>query len=53
MSVANFGTFLPLAEALKAQGWEIVKYEDLGYGVTLTIIPKKQQTAEAEQWDTP
>ena len=39
MSLDDFDTFLALAEALKAAGWVIQKFENLGDGVTLTIVP--------------
>jgi hypothetical protein len=40
---------LTLVGSLTEAGWEIVKFEDLGGGVTLTIVPKKQEAAgEAE-----
>jgi hypothetical protein len=44
MSVADFDTFLTLARVLKEAGWAIVKFENLGGGVTLTIVPQKQET---------
>jgi hypothetical protein len=47
MSTADFDTFLALAKILKEAGWTIVKFEDIGGGVTLTIAPQKQ-TAGAE-----
>ena len=48
MSADNFDTFLALAETLKADGWETVKFENLGGGVTLTVVPQKQKAAGAE-----
>jgi hypothetical protein len=48
MNASDFDTFLAVAETLKAAGWEIVKFENLGEGVTLTIVPHKQETAGAE-----
>jgi hypothetical protein len=48
MSTSDFDTFLTLAETLAEAGWEIIKFENLGGGVTLTIVPKTQKTAEAE-----
>jgi hypothetical protein len=39
MKLDEFDTFLALAEALKAAGWTIQKFEDLGGGVTLTFVP--------------
>jgi hypothetical protein len=32
-------TFLTLVETLKAGGWTIQKFEDLGGAVALTILP--------------
>jgi hypothetical protein len=48
MRLDEFDTFLTLAETLKTGGWAIVKFEDLGGGVTLTIVPQKAETPEAE-----
>jgi hypothetical protein len=48
MSASDFDTFLTLGETLSEAGWEIVKFENLGGSVTLTIIPKQQKAAEAE-----
>jgi hypothetical protein len=42
-------TLLALAETLTKAGWEIVKFEDLGGGAMLTIMPKKQEAGEAGQ----
>jgi hypothetical protein len=47
MSTSGSNTFLSLAETLAEAGWEIVKFENLGGGVTLIIIPQTQK-AEAE-----
>jgi hypothetical protein len=48
MNLKEFENFLTLAETLKANSWVIVKFEDLGGGVTLTIVPQKQSPADAE-----
>jgi hypothetical protein len=58
MNTDSFDTFLSLAETLTAQGWAIVKFEDRGGGITLTIaprdttnltrVPKPQETAVEE-----
>jgi hypothetical protein len=48
MSREDFDTFLDLAKILREEGWVIVKFENIGGPVTLTIIPKKQKTAGAE-----
>jgi hypothetical protein len=48
MSAADFDTFLTLAEILKAAGWAIVKFENPGGGVALTIVPQERKTPEAE-----
>jgi hypothetical protein len=47
VNAGDFDTFLALAEILQAAGWEIVKFENIGGGVALTIVPKKQETTEA------
>jgi hypothetical protein len=39
MSLDDFDTFLALIEALKAAGWAIQKFEHLGGGITLTLVP--------------
>jgi hypothetical protein len=41
VSTTNSDTFLALAEILAAGGWAIVKFEDLGSGVTLTLVPRQ------------
>jgi hypothetical protein len=46
MSGADFDTFLFLGEALKAAGWGIMKFENLGGGVELTIVPIPEKEAE-------
>jgi hypothetical protein len=43
MNIDDFDTFLSLAETLKAGGWAIVKFENLGGGITLTIIPASEK----------
>jgi hypothetical protein len=43
VSTDDFDTFMALAEALKAAGWAIQKFENLGGGVTLTIVPLKEK----------
>jgi hypothetical protein len=48
MSTTDFDTFLTLDEALKAAGWAIYKFEIIGGGVTLTIVPQMPETGEAE-----
>jgi hypothetical protein len=48
MSASDFDAFLTLAETLAESGWAIVKFEDLGGGVELTIVPQKQEAGEAE-----
>jgi hypothetical protein len=48
VSPADFDTFLTLVEILKAAGWTIAKFEDLGGAVTLTIVPHKREAAGAE-----
>jgi hypothetical protein len=48
MSTFDFDTFLALAEILTGAGWEIMKFENPGGGVTLTIVPKNQKAGEAE-----
>jgi hypothetical protein len=48
MSGGDFDAFLTLAESLKREGWVIVKFEDLGGGIALTIVPSEQKTPEAE-----
>jgi hypothetical protein len=48
MSVSDFDAFLTLAETLAEEGWAIVKFEDLGGGIELTIVPQKRETGEAE-----
>ena len=46
-------TYLDIGKTLAAAGWKIIKYEDLGGGVTLTIIPvpKKEEKENAEELD--
>ena len=48
MSAADFDAFLVLAETLSEAGWAIVKFENLGGGVALTIVPQNRKPAEAE-----
>jgi hypothetical protein len=48
MMINDFDIFMELAKTLAAAGWVIVKFENLGGGATLTIVPQKQETAEAE-----
>jgi hypothetical protein len=47
MSVPDLDAFLALGEALKAAGWGIMKFENLGGGVELTIVPFSEKE-EAE-----
>jgi len=35
-------TFLSIGKTLTAVGWKIIKFEDFGGGVTLTIIPQEK-----------
>jgi hypothetical protein len=61
MNTDSFDAFLSLAETLKAQGWGIMKFEDIGGGIALTIVPKgkvnltcvpkPQGTAEKEEYE--
>jgi len=46
-------TYLDIGKILAAAGWKIIKYEDLGGGVDLTIIPvpKKEEKENAEELD--
>jgi hypothetical protein len=47
MSTSSFDTFLTLAETLTKAGWEIIKFENLGGGVKLTLAPaERKQEAE-------
>jgi hypothetical protein len=39
MRIDDCDTFLTLAEALKAEGWAIVKFENLDGPIELTIVP--------------
>jgi hypothetical protein len=48
MNTDDFDAFLTVAETLRREGWVIVKFEDLGGGITLTIVPEKPEAAEAE-----
>jgi hypothetical protein len=48
VSASDFDAFLTLAETLKTTGWAIIKFENLGGGVMLTIVPEERKTAEAE-----
>jgi hypothetical protein len=43
MSTSNSDTFLTLAATLSEAGWEIVKFENLGGGVALTIVPIEEK----------
>jgi len=46
-------TYLAIGKTLAAAGWKIIKYEDLGGGVNLTIIPvpEKKEKENAEELD--
>jgi hypothetical protein len=48
MSASDFDTFLVLAETISEAGWETVKFENHGRGVTLTIVQKNQKEGEAK-----
>jgi hypothetical protein len=39
MSASGYDAFLSLAGTLSEAGWEIMKFENLGGGVELTIVP--------------
>jgi hypothetical protein len=41
--MSDSDTFLALAKTLTEAGWEIVKFENLGGGVTLTIAPIEEK----------
>jgi hypothetical protein len=35
----SFDDFLPLAETLAAEGWDITEFKNLGGGMALTLVP--------------
>jgi hypothetical protein len=46
MMINDFDIFMELAKTLAAAGWVIVKFENLGGGVTLTIVKPEKEEAE-------